>query len=319
MESLETAVQTVLSSGQYQLLQRLDIDKHPGLNTGITQSSQYIGICLDTETTGLTHGKDKIIELGMVSFEYIISAATIQIIRIIGRYNGFEDPHEPLTEAVINLTNITDKDLLNEKFDDDKINAMLSVANIIIAHNSAFDRPFMEDRFPITIKKRWACSMADIEWTTTEHISTRTLEYLLFKCGGWFIDGAHRALNDAEGVLALLMEKLPYSGKPVLAMLLHKAINVTSTRIYAVGAPYDVKDKLKSNGYRWNDGSNGKPKAWWKDVEGSAVSELHWLADDIYPRDGKSTRISPVVTEQIDAFVRYSNRQLHIPEDTSPF
>jgi len=53
-------------------------------------SGTKIGLCIDTETTGLNHAENKIIELGIVAFEY--SPVTAEIIMISDRYNGFEDP-----------------------------------------------------------------------------------------------------------------------------------------------------------------------------------------------------------------------------------
>jgi DNA polymerase-3 subunit epsilon len=31
-------------------------------------------------------------------------------------------------------------------------------------------------------------------------------------------------------------------------------------RIWAESSPFDMKDVLKARGYRWNDGTNGRPK-----------------------------------------------------------
>jgi DNA polymerase-3 subunit epsilon len=52
-----------------------------------------------------------------------------------------------------------------------------------------------------------------------------------------------------------------------------------------VGAPYDLRIPLKRAGYRWNDGTNGFPRAWWKDVDGELVKVetafLEHLAPDV--------------------------------------
>lgn len=300
MGTLKTAVETVRASGQYKLIQRLDIDNHPGFTPAEEGDVLKVGACLDTETTGFSPDKDKIIELGIVLFEFT-AEPHFKITRIIDRYNGFEDPGEPLDQEIKDVTGITDEDLAGQKFDDEKINAMLDRADLIIAHNSAFDRPFTEARFPVTIKKCWACSLAQINWKA-EYIAAAKLEYLLFKCGGWFID-AHRALNDAEGLLALLMEKLSHTGGRVFEQILKKARS-HDTRLYAVGSPFDTKDKLRENGYRWEPGGNGKSKAWWKDVDGRPDAELSWLGENIYP-DGDT---SGVIQIPVNAFVRFSNR-----------
>lgn len=299
MDNLSHALETVRSTGNYKLLQRLAIDQHPGFSSiGATCQSPKICVCLDTETTGFTHGKDKIIELGMISFLY--DPDTFRIINILDRYNGLEDPGEPLSQDVINVTGITDEMLAGQHLDDEKAMAMLSSANIIIAHNAQFDRPFLEDRFPVCVQKAWACTMSQIDWSS-EYVTARTLEYLLFKCGGWFID-AHRALNDAEGLLALLMSNLPFSGAEVFKALLEKA-RTKDTRFFAIGAPFDKKDAMKERGYRWSDGKSNKPKCWWMDVA-DKQEETDWLSENIYP-NGNLTNVQTI---PVTAFTRFSTR-----------
>ncbi len=296
---IDTAIQILTETGDYKLLKRLQLDLPTLIQTPPPLTTKT-GICLDTETTGLSSETCKIIELGMIAFEYDIQ--TCQVLRIIGRYNGFEDPGEPLSQEVKDVTGITDEMLVGQALDDEQVNNFLSSADIIIAHNSGFDRPFMENRYPITIQKCWACSMSQIDWKA-EYISSKTLEYLLIKCGGWFID-AHRALNDAEGLLGLLLENLPHSGRPILHALIEKARQL-ETRIFAAGAPFDSKDKLKGRGYRWNDGEDGRPRSWWKDVANTVLEEeTIWLSEEVYYGGDAGS----VVTMGITPYNRFSKR-----------
>lgn len=42
-------------------------------------------------------------------------------------------------------------------------------------------------------------------------------------------------------------------------------------------------DHLKSRGYRWSDGSDGRPKSWWIKVDEDALdNEFHFLRTEIY-------------------------------------
>lgn len=297
--NLHSAVDTVKASASFRVLTKLEIEKHSNIGLQHSCDKPMIGLCLDTETTGFTYGTDKIIELGMISYEF--NPDTGGVIRILERYNGMEDPGYPLSQDVIKVTGIQDEMLQGKYLDDGRINTMLASADLICAHNAGFDRPFVEERFPITKEKAWACSMNQVDWSK-EYITSRSLEYLLYKCGSWFID-AHRALNDAEGLLALLAEHLPDSGTSVNACLIAKAYSVDS-RIYAVGAPYDTKDVLKSKGYRWSDGADGKPKAWWIDIPGDGQGELMWLAAHVY----KPGAEKQIVVEHVDARCRFSKR-----------
>jgi DNA polymerase-3 subunit epsilon len=295
----EIAVTALHASGNFQVLRKINLEQDTRL-TRRTVASSRIGLCLDTETTGLDHARDKVIELGIVAFEY--DPATATIIRVSGCYSGFEDPGFPLSDETTEITGITDDMVRGQVFDEEQVNRLADQATLVIAHNAGFDRKFVESRFPAFSRIPWACTVNQINWQA-ERISTRVLEYLLFKFG-WFIH-AHRALNDAEGVLGILLENLPVSKTPVFRAVLDTYDEVTS-KICAVGAPFDKKDLLKSRGYRWSDGTQGSCKAWWISVPGDLENdELAWLASEVYPRgipDG-------VEISRVTAIDRFSIRE----------
>ena len=296
----EIAITALRATGEYTVLRKLNLER----DTRFTHRpviGTKIGLCLDTETTGLNYTEDKIIELGIVAFEY--NPVTAEIIRITDRYNGFEDPCQPLSHEITEITGITDEMVVGQSFDNERVKAIADKADLVIAHNSAFDRKFVETRYPIFTKLPWACTVSQIDWSK-ERISSRSLEYLLFKCGGYTIN-AHRALDDAEGVLGLLLGTLPVTDSPVFKALLDKSVELTS-RISAVGAPFDKKDILKQRGYRWSDGSNNSCKGWWTDVpQHLEQDELSYLAKEIYP--GGNT--DSVNINRIDGYARFSVRE----------
>jgi len=296
----EITIAALHATGDYTVLRRLNLDR----DTRFTQSKvegSKIGLCLDTETTGLNHTTDKVIELGIVAFEY--DPATAKILRITDRYNGFEDPGCPLPREITEITGITDEMVAGQLFDDDRISSLAGTADLVIAHNAAFDRKFVEDRFPNFAKMPWACSVAQIDWSK-QRIGSRTLEFLLYKCGGYSIK-AHRALDDAEGVLGLLLGEFPGSGEPIFKELLGRSWEITS-KICAVGAPFAKKDVLKQRGYRWNDGADNGSKGWWVDVpQQLEQDEISYLAKEIYP--GGNTK--SVDISRIDAYARFSVRE----------
>lgn len=50
-------------------------------------------------------------------------------------------------------------------------------------------------------------------------------------------------------------------------------------------SPFDRKDILKARGYRWSNGEDGAPKAWWIEVDASNLeAEIRYLQTDIYSR-----------------------------------
>ncbi|TXH37880.1 MAG: hypothetical protein E6Q98_06050 [Rhodospirillaceae bacterium] len=56
-------------------------------------------------------------------------------------------------------------------------------------------------------------------------------------------------------------------------------------RIWAERSPFEFKDILKAHGYRWNDGTDGRPKSWWMEVaDDKSEAELAFLRSEIYQR-----------------------------------
>ena len=101
---------------------------------------------------------------------------------------------------------------------------------------------------------------------------------------GFFFD-AHRATDDCLAAIELLARPLPRSGAIAMRKLLDTA-RKTTCRIWAENSPFDLRDQLKSRGYRWNDGSDGRPRAWNVDVpEEDVPAEASFLRKEIYQRD----------------------------------
>ena len=148
--------------------------------------------------------------------------------------------------------------------------------------------------------KAWACSFKDINWRA-EGFEGAKLEYLAMK-SGFFFEG-HRATVDCLAGLELLSRKLPVSGETALSAMLGNARQATH-RIWAEHAPFEFKDHLKRKGYVWNDGNDGRPKAWFFDVqEEERADEVNWLKAEICQRED----IEPTVT-RFTSFDRYSAR-----------
>ena len=118
---------------------------------------------------------------------------------------------------------------------------------------------------------------------------------------GFFYD-AHRAADDCHAAIELLARPLPKSGTLAMQSLLEAARKVTC-RVWAENAPFDLKDQLKARGYRWNDGSDGRLRAWHTDIpEEGLKAEVDFLRKEIYQRE-----FEPPVT-RITAQERFSSR-----------
>lgn len=256
-----------------------------------------LGVFLDVETTGLDPATEQVIELALVPFEF---ASDGRIFRVLDEYDGLRDPGRPIPPEITRLTGITDAMVAGKKLDEGAVSGIVQPAQLIIAHNAAFDRQFAEQESPVFENKAWACSMTEVPWRE-EGIESAKLDYLAYRYG--FFYDAHRATGDCLAGIHLLAQTLPESGTLALTTLLESARRKT-IRIWAEGSPFDTKDKLKGRDYRWNSGDDGRPKSWYKDVPESAVSEeLAFLRNEVF-----GGRLPELPTDTINAFNRYSSR-----------
>ena len=144
--------------------------------------------------------------------------------------------------------------------------------------------------------KAWAYSATQVDWKQEGYDGAK-LAYLLAG-QGLFHDG-HRAAEDCHGLLEVLSRPLLMSGELGLKRLLDTAHRST-WQIWAENSPFEAKDRLKARGYRWNDGTDGRPKAWWTDVSAEQKEEeLRFLRTEIYQHDSrhlheKCHRVRPV-------------------------
>jgi DNA polymerase III subunit epsilon len=94
-------------------------------------------------------------------------------------------------------------------FDERAVNDLLGRIVLVIAHNAAFDRCFLERRLPVFATKHWACSLADVAWKA-EGIRSSALEFVAYALG-FFHDG-HRAASDCLATLHMLAQRSPKRG-----------------------------------------------------------------------------------------------------------
>jgi hypothetical protein len=166
-------------------------------------------------------------------------------------YESFEDPGKPIPAQITEITGIDDSMVKGLRIDDAAVAALVAQADLIVAHNAGFDRPFVEARFPVFASKAWGCSFQGVDWKK-EGSGSAKLEFLASE-RGWFYD-AHRAQVDCHALLQVLASPLA-DGQTGLMRLLAGA-DQTRYKLRATGAPFEAKDKLKARGYRW-DGCGG--------------------------------------------------------------
>lgn len=287
----EAAADILEASGHYRVLRRLQ--PRPVVTARMAVPGERIAVIVDTETTGLDHTRDEVIEIGMVAFSYNEDGLVGDV---IDTYNALREPMVPITAEITRLTGITPDMVKGHTIDLDAVEAFIQPAHLVIAHNARFDRPFCERLAHGFSLKAWACSHAEVPWADFGFEGSK-LGYLLSQCG-WFHQG-HRAVEDCHALLEVLAAPLHGDAGCAMSHLLASARKAL-LRIWAEGSPFDMKGNLKKRGYRWNDGTNGQPKSWFIEIDEDAYeAEVKFLRQEIYRRD-----VQPF-TQQVTAFERF--------------
>lgn len=165
-------------------------------NPGEAQyGSSYV--VFDLETTGFSPRFDEVTEIGAVK---------IQDGRIVDRFSTFVNPMQPIPPRVVELTHITNDMVAGA----DPIDVVLPRFeafigdSILVAHNASFDSRFIEFRRKgkvpyATIDTLLLARSLDIQ---VKNYKLGTLA----KRFGINLQGAHRAVNDAEATAELFIQ-----------------------------------------------------------------------------------------------------------------
>lgn len=284
-------------SGDYRVIYKY---KKPECYNIVDPSSvgikKFVGAFLDIEATGLSKKNDRLIELGIVKFEYSEDG---RIFKVLDEFHSYQDPKMPISEHISILTGIREEMVKHKNIDTTKLSKYLEDVHLIIAHNSEFDRTFFEKEFPTLKPYAWSCSMRDINWNY-EGIKSFKLDYIAYRYR--FFYTGHRAISDCLAGIHILSQVLPVSKRPVLKSIIDSARQLRF-KLWAVNSPFNAKELLKARGYRWNMDAGSKYKAWAVEIiEDNIESEISYLRSNIY--NNKLT----IDFDLVDAYTRFTNR-----------
>lgn len=253
------------------------------LADGVITDGLGKAILLDTETTGTDAFHCEITELAMLPLYY--SRDTMAVLGVGEGYQSFQETKEPIPPEITEITGISDADVFGQQINEEYVRTEFAGADLIIAHNAAFDRPIVERHFPSVrqLKSSWACSWCEIPWKKLGAPSTG-LESIALGFG-YFYD-AHRAMNDLYA-LATILTLTGENGESIFANLWQSA-NGQLYRVWATGSPFEAKDALKARGYKWRQGN----KTWYRDVRTDFDLEKQWLIENRYSTNPRIEHIS---------------------------
>lgn len=268
-QQLEQYAQQLEASGLYQVLNKFQpVEQYLSASQETTELHK---VCIiDTETTGLDTSKCEIIELGYQIVEFDSQG---NFYRVLAAKNFLNEPEGEITAEITQVTGLTFEDVEDHQIPWEEVETDMADIKLCIAHNAGFDRPVVERYNDVFVDKVWGCSVSQIDWFHLAKVSSRSQEFLCWKIGQFFY-GAHRALDDVQALTHLLQQPIAKAQLPAFHFLLN-TVRQQKVMIKATGAPFEVKDDLKSRGYRWNAGE----RVWQKNFDVSVQQEeLDWLS-----------------------------------------
>ena len=200
------------------------------------ESCPALLLLVDTETTGLDPASDALCELGAVLFSVPHRAVISQLSFLLPvltndaiAINGIEPQLSQLPQPSSELLAV--------------FVAMARQADAFLAHNAAFDRPWIEPLLPAELcgaARPWICTCEGIRWPGLKPNPSLQSLALAHGIPVW---AAHRALTDCT-YLAQVLER-----DPLLEQ--HLAEGLQPRQRVAADLPYSRREEARAAGFRW--------------------------------------------------------------------
>ena len=195
-------------------------------------------LILDTETTGLDPHANSCLEVGVVLFDLPSRQVLAQQSFLLPVE---ENPAEPINRIPASATNRPQPWQAALVY----FQALVESADVVVAHNAAFDRQWFGRGVLPSISKPWLCSMEEMRWPADRQLrarpSVRDLA-LAYEIPVW---SAHRALTDCI-YLAEVFRRCEDLEEQVRLGLEPRAL-------FKAQVSYDQRHLARDAGFRWND------------------------------------------------------------------
>jgi len=199
-------------------------------------------LIVDTETTGLDPQLDHCLEVGVILFDVSSRQVLAQQSFLLPVEANAAEAINRIPASATNLPQPWRPAL-------DYLQSLLDAADVLVAHNAAFDRQwFGRGHLPAT-EKRWLCSMEDMRWPADRQLrsrpSVRDLA-LAYEIPVW---AAHRALTDCI-YLAEVFRRCDD-----LEQLIERGLE--PRQLMRAQVSYDERHLARDAGFRWNEPVKG--------------------------------------------------------------
>ena len=199
-------------------------------------------LILDTETTGLSPAEHRCIEVGAVLFSVRDRSVLSQVSFLMPCTSNAAEAVNGIAPALTQRPQPWQAGLAC-------FEAMVEAADVLLAHNAAFDQQWFGLGSLPALSKPWLCSMEDIRWPQERQLRSTPSVRDLALAYGVPVWAAHRALTDCI-YLAQVFERCED-----LEDLLLQAME--PRRLYRARLSYEERHKAREAGFRWNQPVSG--------------------------------------------------------------
>ncbi len=215
-------------------------------------------LIIDTETTGLDPEKDRCLEVGAILFDVSARSVLAQQSFLLPVESNAAEPINRIPAAVTRLPQPWPGAL--RWFDE-----LLVAADVLVAHNAAFDRQWFGLGVVPAIATPWLCTMDDIRWPAERQLRSRPSVRDLALAYGVPVWAAHRALSDCIYIAEV------FARCDDLEQLLERGLE--PRQLMRARVSFEERHLAKAAGFRWNDPIKG---AWTRRLSDREVAELEF-------------------------------------------
>ena len=223
-------------------------------------------LIIDTETTGLDPCEDHCLEIGAILFSVPSRAVLCQQSFLLPVESNAAEPINQIPAAVTQLKQPWRSAL--QHFKD-----LLQAADVLVAHNAAFDRQWFGRGVLPRVNHPWLCTMDDIRWPSVLQLRPRPSVRDLALAHEIPVWAAHRALTDCI-YIAEVFRRCEDLDNLLIAGLQPRTL-------MRARVSYEDRHLAREAGFRWNDPVKG---AWSRRISAEEANALPFPVVAVEPR-----------------------------------
>ena len=231
-------------------------------------------LILDTETSGLDPAAHACLEVGAILFDVASRSVLAQQSFLLPVDTNAAEAINRIPAAVTRLPQPWSEGLR-------WFQHLSEAADVLVAHNAAFDRQWFGRGALPPLERPWLCSMEDIRWPADRQLRSRPSVRDLALAYGVPVWAAHRALTDCIYLAEV------FARCDDLETLLIRGLE--PRRLVRARVSFEERHQAKEAGFRWNDPIKG---AWTRRLSERECAELTFpvVAVDVSPDDTADNR-----------------------------